>query len=346
MRKRTKATPISVSAMRSKRARKTRYLGVTATVLFVSLMGLVFFGSGLYGRLLRMPNVAAVVEAVLVELANQDRTIRGVETLKTNPILVAAAQAKANDMAAKGYFAHTAPDGADPWHWFAKAGYAFDYAGENLAVDFSDSADVNTAWMNSPEHRKNILDPHYTEIGIATAQGVLDGRATIFVVQEFGAPASSRQKPVVAATVPKEPTKLATASAAPAQPHVLGSASSKSETPPVMVVPASTSIQVPIAQSFAIATTEPTVAAQMAYTSTPVWGFLVAFPRTTLRYLFYGIALLILIALGLETEMEFHWRHREHAIRAGSLLLALILVFVFANVLYFGPPVIALAQGV
>ena len=48
-----------------------------------------------------------------------------------------AAQAKADDMATKGYFAHTSPDGKNSWYWFKQAGYTFTYAGENLALDFS-----------------------------------------------------------------------------------------------------------------------------------------------------------------------------------------------------------------
>jgi len=47
----------------------------------------------------------------------------------------------------------------------------FTYAGENLAVDFSDSQDVTTAWLNSPEHRANIMDTHFTQFGIAIATG-------------------------------------------------------------------------------------------------------------------------------------------------------------------------------
>ena len=61
-----------------------------------------------------------------------------------------------------------------------------------MAVDFSDSADVERAWMNSATHRENLLDPHFTEIGIALAQGTYQGRATTFVVQMFGAPTSKK----------------------------------------------------------------------------------------------------------------------------------------------------------
>jgi hypothetical protein len=104
-------------------------------------------------------------------------------------LLTVAAQDKANDEATKGYFAHTSPQGLTPWYWFQQVGYNFDYAGENLAVNFSDSEDVTTAWMNSPEHRANILNTDFTQIGIAAAQGVYEGEPTTFVVEEFGTPA-------------------------------------------------------------------------------------------------------------------------------------------------------------
>jgi hypothetical protein len=127
--------------------------------------------------------------SALVDETNQNRVANGLPDLQVSPSLTTAAQEKANDEATKGYFAHTSPQGLTPWYWFQQAGYDFDYAGENLAVNFSDSQDVTTAWMNSPEHRANILSTDFTQIGIATAQGVYDGNPTTFVVEEFGTPA-------------------------------------------------------------------------------------------------------------------------------------------------------------
>ena len=127
----------------------------------------------------------------LVDETNQARTTDNLGDLTINPLLTAAAQQKANDMAVNNYFAHTSPQGVTPWDWFAKVGYQFSFAGENLAVNFSDSQDVTNAWMNSPEHRANILNGQYTEIGIATAQGTYEGKPAVYVVEEFGTPASA-----------------------------------------------------------------------------------------------------------------------------------------------------------
>ena len=132
------------------------------------------------------PQMAAVVASVLVQITNDKRQTHGLDSLTVNPMLEYAAAQKANDMAEKGYFAHDSPDGKTPWHWFEEAGYDYLFAGENLAVYFSDSIDVAEAWMKSPPHRANILNSHFTEIGIAAASGVYEGRETVFVVQMFG----------------------------------------------------------------------------------------------------------------------------------------------------------------
>src|SRR3989344_4740191 len=89
-------------------------------------------------------------------------------------------------MASKGYFAHVSPEGQSPWYWLKQAGYSFSYAGENLAVDFSDSADVSRAWLDSPGHRANILNKNFLETGVAISKGMYQGRETTFVVQFFG----------------------------------------------------------------------------------------------------------------------------------------------------------------
>jgi uncharacterized protein YkwD len=135
--------------------------------------------------------LAAVISSAVVELTNVDRAKNELLSLNVNPVLERAAQLKAEDMAAKGYFAHNSPEGLTPWHWFKTAGYNFVYAGENLAVRFYDSVDVVRAWMDSPGHRANILNSKFTEIGIGIAEGTFEGRPTVFVVQMFGAPASS-----------------------------------------------------------------------------------------------------------------------------------------------------------
>jgi hypothetical protein len=133
-------------------------------------------------------NLAAILPSVLVLATNEARVERNMGSLHTNPQLERAAQLKANDMAEREFFAHVNPDGQQPWYYLGLAGYRYDAAGENLAVDFIDSDDVHRAWMKSPTHMANIVQSKFTEIGIATSRGRYEGKDVVFVVQFFGTP--------------------------------------------------------------------------------------------------------------------------------------------------------------
>ena len=104
------------------------------------------------------PESPELSHETLLQLVNQDRAVLGLKPLRLNPTLSLAALAKASDMVERNYFAHISPDGVKPWHWFKSLGYNYAYAGENLAVNFSDSLPVHEAWMASEGHRKNILN--------------------------------------------------------------------------------------------------------------------------------------------------------------------------------------------
>lgn len=129
-----------------------------------------------------------VINSIVVEDTNQERQSLGLGELKSNEALRKAAQAKADDMAKNGYFAHQSPDGKTPWYWIDQTGYTYRAAGENLAVNFDYSRDVVNAWMNSPTHKANIVKSKYQDIGIGIAEGFYQGRPTVFVVQLFGTP--------------------------------------------------------------------------------------------------------------------------------------------------------------
>src|ERR1700690_2406073 len=82
-------------------------------------------------------------------LTNVQREQNGLGDLSDNSELDAGALAKGKDMLAKGYWAHVAPDGTQPWAFFVSHGYDYRYAGENLARDFSDAQSAVNAWMAS-----------------------------------------------------------------------------------------------------------------------------------------------------------------------------------------------------
>jgi hypothetical protein len=137
--------------------------------------------------------LASVLPGEVIALTNNERADNNVGQLSESAELDRAAQAKADDMAAKGYFSHVGPDGKEPWAWIAEAGYSYKSAGENLAVRFADSSEVVNAWMASPTHRANIVKPVYQEIGVGVAQGTYQGEPATFVVQYFGAPLAGAQ---------------------------------------------------------------------------------------------------------------------------------------------------------
>ncbi len=162
-------------------------------VSMLALEGIALFGSQVTINGTTM--LASVLPSALTEYTNEDRLAADLPELTPDPLLAKAATLKAEDMARKGYFAHYAPDGTSPWHWLDEVHYPYSYAGENLAIDFSDSKDVVDAWMASPTHRANIMKPQYTHIGIGTAKGVYEGRETTFVVQYFATPKKGVQVP-------------------------------------------------------------------------------------------------------------------------------------------------------
>lgn len=158
--------------------------------------------------------LASVLPGVLTMLTNEQRAQNNASTLTKNDLLEKAAKLKADDMALRGYFSHNTPDGKTPWYWLEQVGYKYQYAGENLAVNFFESKDVADAWMNSPSHRANIVKKEYTEIGIATASGIYQGQNSVFVVQFFGTP--KIVTPLTNTTTTKEPSKIVQSPTKPA----------------------------------------------------------------------------------------------------------------------------------
>lgn len=122
----------------------------------------------------------------VLTLVNEQRIQNGLPAVKIDPLLSQAAVLKANDMFAKNYWAHFAPDGTSPWDFLNQVSYHYLYAGENLARDFATSDQVVTAWMNSSTHRANILNSKYQEIGLAVVNGKLGSDETTLVVELFG----------------------------------------------------------------------------------------------------------------------------------------------------------------
>lgn len=306
----------------------------TASILFSSAVIVVAFLLSFLQYVAISSNnnfLASVVSSVLVDITNENRVTNGKETLMTNPILVRAAQAKANDMAAKSYFAHTSPEGVTSWHWFEQAGYTFSYAGENLAVNFSDSVNVGDAWMNSPGHKANILNDKFTEIGIATAQGIYNGQQTTFIVQLFGKPATTVNVPSGGAFIKTETKEIGTIKSNATTTTLKGSEV------------AGTSLETVVVNDMFIAVknnnaTETKNILPTSETKSSFFARLLASPQTTLGYVYLVFSILIVLALSLDTFIEIRRRHPMHIVYA-LLLWVLILGLLYIAGTYVFPRV-------
>lgn len=169
-------------------SKKWVVVSIVAIAIFVSAFFIPASRDFLRNVASKVSSLADILSSVLVLETNEFRTTNNESSLVESPLLTSAAQMKANDMAIKGYFSHIGPNGEKPWVWFKKIGYKYSYAGENLAVDFTESEDVTVGWINSAKHKANLLNTNFTEIGIGVAKGMYDGHETTFVVQFFGKP--------------------------------------------------------------------------------------------------------------------------------------------------------------
>jgi uncharacterized YkwD family protein len=105
-------------------------------------------------------------------LVNQERAKAGLSPLAYDKALSAMALDKAKDMYHNRYFSHNSPTYGSPFDMMRSYRISYSYAGENIAMGQRSPQEVMNAWMNSPGHRQNILNPNYTKIGVAYYNGV------------------------------------------------------------------------------------------------------------------------------------------------------------------------------
>jgi Cysteine-rich secretory protein family len=329
---------------------------VPVLITIVIIQTVFFFGSSYlapHSRLFGLIEVNALTDGT-----NAARTDGHMPALSVSPLLQAAAQEKANDMVASDYFAHTSPAGITPWYWFVNIGYHFSYAGENLAVNFSESQDVTAAWLASAEHRANILDPHFTEIGIAVAQGNFEGHPATYVVEFFGTPAAVAPAPAVAANAPAHPARVGVAiKTTPAATHIpiIIATSSRTTTGSeqmfVAVKGAETAAAPATGTGNAPATGQPTGNAQTSTVATAqsavappavspvapqssVLDRALANPAHTMNYLYYLILFFFAFAIGLDIFVKIRVQHPD-LILGGLIAISVAGLFIIINQHYF-----------
>ncbi len=139
----------------------------------------------------------ALTTAGVITQTNLQRAQNGnLRALAESPTLDAIATLRIDDLFQQQYFAHVGPQGESALTVASSVGYAHLALGENLALgSYAGDAGVVMAWMNSPGHRANILNTHYTQIGVAVREGMFQGAETWIAVQIFGRPASDCSSP-------------------------------------------------------------------------------------------------------------------------------------------------------
>jgi uncharacterized protein YkwD len=123
--------------------------------------------------------------ARVIELTNGQRTRNGLGMLTVRADLQRSAQQYVNHLAADGAFSHT--DGSVLADRVTATGYRYRVVGENLALGQTSASSAVAAWMASPDHRANMLDRRFTEMGVGIVQRP-DGRLLWCI--DFGLPAS------------------------------------------------------------------------------------------------------------------------------------------------------------
>ncbi|MER7663447.1 CAP domain-containing protein [Streptomyces sp. NPDC096193] len=107
----------------------------------------------------------AAAEAEVLNLVNEERSKVGCSPVRTDAPLAALAGAFSKDMAGRGFFDHTDPDGDSPWVRAAQSGVN-NLGAENIARGQADASAVMNSWMNSEGHRANILNCDYKSLGV------------------------------------------------------------------------------------------------------------------------------------------------------------------------------------
>ncbi len=104
-------------------------------------------------------------ESDVIDLINEERTSRGLSKLSNSSVAHSAAKTRAREIVV--LFSHTRTNGKSFYSAITDLGYETEFRGENIAAGQETPEDVVKAWMNSPSHRENILNPDYTHIGVA-----------------------------------------------------------------------------------------------------------------------------------------------------------------------------------
>jgi uncharacterized protein YkwD len=132
----------------------------------------------------------------ILELVNQARArprncgnsrLDAARPVRWNDSLAEASRLHAEEMARYGYFSHHGRDGSEPWERIVRTGYRYGSMGENIAAGQRNPEEAVAAWIGSPSHCANLMNPIFTEMGAAVA---INTRSSFgrYWTQAFGTP--------------------------------------------------------------------------------------------------------------------------------------------------------------
>jgi uncharacterized protein YkwD len=173
-----------------------RGVRTVVAVALVAVLGALAAPAAQSGKASNRVALTSLERGVLTEL-NAIRAQHGLQPVKINARLTSSAAQHSKEMGADGYFEHNSHDGTAFWkrigQWYGSTGYGYWSVGENLLWSSPevDPAGALQLWMNSPEHRANILTPRWREIGIsavhlAAAPGTYKGLEVTIITTDFG----------------------------------------------------------------------------------------------------------------------------------------------------------------
>jgi uncharacterized protein YkwD len=139
----------------------------------------------------------STLEAGVLQQLNAIRVQHRLAPLAISAALSASAAQHTQEMASDGYFAHNSHDGTAFWkriqQWYPQGSAHYWAVGENLVWSSPDldAPGALKLWMGSPEHRANILDPRWRDLGVAAlhvdaAPGVYQGLGVTIITTDFG----------------------------------------------------------------------------------------------------------------------------------------------------------------
>lgn len=111
------------------------------------------------------------IEHDVIELTNQERAKNGLAPLRPDWQVSRVARHKSQDMRDHNYFAHQSPTYGSPFDMLRSYNISYRSAAENIAMGQTSAQEVVRSWLNSPGHRRNILNPNYTHIGVGYVEG-------------------------------------------------------------------------------------------------------------------------------------------------------------------------------